>query len=115
MYSSSQVKSPHWNQYMAPTFADHGIFFLGGDQEVLDGATTFEVGLYAISPTDLFNAYTETLCIRYDCMTLGFDFIGSGLGTCGALVVSSINDLTGGPGKPFLHLVPKPILGIYIV
>ena len=24
-----------------PTFADHGVFVLGGDQEVLDGATTF--------------------------------------------------------------------------
>ena len=30
-----------------PTFADHGVFVLGGYQQVLGGATTFEVGLYA--------------------------------------------------------------------
>ena len=68
----------------------------------------FEVGLYAIPPTDLFNAFVETLCIRYDDMTLAFDFIGSGLAACGALVVSPINDLPGGPVKPFLHLVQSP-------
>ena len=37
-------------------------------------------------------------------MTLGFDFIGSGLGTCGALVVIPINELPGGPVKPFITL-----------
>ena len=74
-----------------PTFADHGIFVLGGYQEVLDGATTFEVGLYDILPTDLFNAFAETLCVRYDYMTLTFYFIGSRLGACGALVVTPSN------------------------
>ena len=108
MYSSSQVWSPHWNQYRAPFFADHGVSVLGGDQQVLDGATTFEVGLYAIPPTDLFNAFAETLYIRYNNMALGFNFIGSGLGACGALVVSLIIDLTGGPIKPFHHLVQIP-------
>ena len=43
-----------------------------------------------------------------DYMTLGFDFIGSGLGACGALVVSPINDLLGWPVKHFLHLVQSP-------
>ena len=66
------------------------------------------MGLYAIPSTDHFNALTETLSIRYDNMTLSFDFIGSGLGTCSALVVSAINDLSGGPVKPFLHLVQSP-------
>ena len=87
-----------------PTFADHGVFVLGGDQWVLDGATNFEVGLYTIPSTYLFNAFAETLCIRYDYMTYGFDFIGSGLVTCSALVVSPINDFPGGPVKPFLYL-----------
>ena len=36
-----------------PTFADHGVFVLGGNQQVHHGATTFEVGLYTIPPTDL--------------------------------------------------------------
>ena len=89
-------------------FADHGVFVLEGDQQVLDGATTFEVGLYGLPSTDLFNAFAETLCIRYNYMALVFDFIGSGLGTSGALVVSPIIDLTGGPIKPFLYLVQSP-------
>ena len=95
-----------------PTFADHGV--LGGDQSVLDGATTFEVGLYSILPTDLFNAFAETLCIRYDYMPYSFDFIGSGLGAYGALVVSPINGLPGWPDKPFLYLVQSPLRGINI-
>ena len=78
-----------------PTFADHGVFVLEENQHILDGATTFEVGLYAIPPTDLFNAFAETLCIMYNYMNLGFDFIGSGLGTCGALVVNPIINLNG--------------------
>ena len=36
-----------------PTFVDHGVFVLGGDQQVFDAAVTFEVGLYTIPPTDL--------------------------------------------------------------
>ena len=33
-----------------PTFAGHRGFVLAGDQQVPDGITTFEVGLYAIPP-----------------------------------------------------------------
>ena len=80
-----------------PTFADHGVFVLGRDQSGLDGITTFEAGLYAIPPTDLLDTFTETLCVRYTNMTLSFYFIGSGLGTCSALVVSPISNLPGGP------------------
>ena len=67
------------------------------------------MSLYAIPPTDLFNAFAETLCIRYDNRILGFDFIGSGLGACGAQVVIPINDLPAWPVKPFLHLVQSPL------
>ena len=35
-------------------------------------AITFEVGLYTIPPTNIFNAFTETLGVRYFYMTLGF-------------------------------------------
>ena len=38
-------------------------------------------------------------------MTICFDFIGSGIGKCGALVASPINDLPEGPVKLLLHLV----------
>ena len=91
-----------------PTFVDHGIFVLGGDQQVFDGTITFEVGLYTISPTDLFNVFAETLGIGYYYMTLSFNFIGNGLGAHGALSVGLIINLTGWPSKPFLHLVQSP-------
>ena len=41
-------------------------------------------------------------------MPLGFDFIGSILDACAALVFGPINDLTGGPVNPFFHLVQSP-------
>ena len=90
------------------TLVDHMVFVLGGDQEVLDGAATFEVGVNAISTTDLLDAFTKTLCVRYDKVTLSFDFIGESLGTSGALVINPINCLTGRLVKSFLHLVQSP-------
>ena len=94
------------------TFVDHRVFVLGGDQEVLDGAATFEVGLNAISTTDLLVAFTKTLCVGYDNVTLSFDFIGDSLGTCGTLVINPINGLTGRLVKSFLYLVKSPF-GIF--
>ena len=41
-------------------------------------------------------------------MTLGFTFIGGGLGTCSVLIVSPISNLPAGPVKPFLQLVQNP-------
>ena len=76
MYSSSQPRSPHWYQYMAPLWLTIGSLSWG-DRGVLDGAVTFEVGLNAISTTDLFVALTKTLCVGYDNVTLGFDSISS--------------------------------------
>ena len=52
------------------TLVDHRVFVLGGDQEVLDGAATFEVSLDAIPTTDLFDTFTKTLCVGYDNMAL---------------------------------------------
>ena len=63
MYSSSQPRSPHWYQIDSTTLVDHRVFVLGGDQEASDGPTTFEVGLNAISTTDLFDTFTKTLCL----------------------------------------------------
>ena len=108
MYWSLQVRSLHWNEYMAPHLLTIGVFVLGGDQLVFDSAITSEVGLYTIPPTDLFKAFAETLGVWYDSMTLDFNFIGNRLGTCSALAVSPIIDLTGKPGKSFLHLVQSP-------
>ena len=95
-------------QIYGTTLVDHRVFVLGGDQEVLDGSATFEAGLDAISTTDLFDTLTKTLCVGYENMTLGFDFIGGTLGNFGALVASPINYLTGRPVESFLHRVQSP-------
>ena len=48
------------------TLGDHGVFVLGGDQEVLDdGGDTFEVSLDTIPTTDVFDTFTKTLCVGY--------------------------------------------------
>ena len=72
------------------------------------------MSLYTTPPIDLFNAFTETLGVCYDHEIFGFNFIGSGLGACGTLAVSPISDLTGRPGKSFLHLVQSPF-GIFTI
>ena len=104
--------SPHWYQYMAPIWLTIGSLSLGGDQEVFDGTATFKVGLNAISTTDLYDIFTETLCVGYDNVTLSFYFTGGSLGSCIALVLSPINDLTGRLLKSFLHLIQSPF-GIF--
>ena len=90
------------------TLVDHRVFVLGGVQETLNGSATFEVGLYAIPTTDLFDAFTKTVCVGYDNVTLVFSFISGRLGTCGA----PISGLSGGLVKSFLHLVQSPF-GIF--
>ena len=94
------------------TLGDHRVFVLGGDQEVLDGAATFEVSLDPIPTTDLFDTFIKTLCIGYDYVALTPSFSGGSRGTIGTLVVSPINGLTGRPVEPFLHLVQSPF-GIF--
>ena len=47
-------------------------------------------------------------------MTLGFNFIGIILDACGALATSPVIDLTGWPGKFFLHLVESPF-GVFTI
>ena len=58
--------------------------------------------------TDLFDAFTKTLCVGYDNVTLVFSFIGGRLGTCGAPISSLSVRLV----KSFLHLVQSPF-GIF--
>ena len=41
-----------------PTIAFLWVFVFGGNQEILNGAITFEVALYAIPTTDLLDAST---------------------------------------------------------
>ena len=62
------------------------------------------MGLDDIPTTDLFDAFTKTLCVGYDNMTLIFDFIVGRLGTIGPPII----DLSGRPVKSFLHLVQRP-------
>ena len=85
-----------------------GSLSLGGDQEVFDSAATFEVGLDAISTTDLFDTFTKALCVGYYNVVLTLNFSSGSRGTCGTQVVSSINGLTGWPVESFLHLVQSP-------
>ena len=94
------------------TFGHHGVFVLGGDQEVFDGAATFEVSLDTIPTTDLFDTFTKTLCVGYDYMTLTLNFFGGSRGTIGTLVINPINSLTGRPVESFLPLVQSPF-GIF--
>ena len=94
------------------TLVDHRVFVFGGDQEAPDGPATFEVDLNAISTTDLFDTSTKILCVGYDNVNLIFSFTGDRLGSCGALVVNPINDLTGKPVESFLYLVQSPF-GIF--
>ena len=86
------------------TLVDHRVFVLGGDQWAFDCSAILEVGLDAIPTTDLFDAFTKTLCVGYDNVTLVGRFIGGRLGTCGA----PISSLSGGLIKSFLHLVQSP-------
>ena len=58
---------------------DHGVFVLREDQEVFDGASTFEVSLDPILSTDLFDTFTKTLCVGYDYMTLTLNFSGGSI------------------------------------
>ena len=94
------------------TLGDHGVFVLGGDQEVFDGAATFEMSLDTIPTTDLFDTFTKTLCVGYDYVALTLNLSGGSRGTIGTLVVNPINGLTGRPVKSFLYLVQSP-LGIF--
>ena len=94
---------------MASLWDTMGSLSLGGDQEVLDGAATFEVSLDTIPTTDLFDAFTKTLCVRYNYMTLTLNFSGGSRSTVSTLVVNPINGLTGRPVEPFLHLVQSPL------
>ena len=59
------------------------------------------MGLDAIPTTDLFDAFTKTLCVGYDNVTLVFDFNVGRLGTISAPIMN----LTDRPVESFLHLV----------
>ena len=110
MYSSSQVMVTTLESVYGPTFAEHGL------SSSLGETTRFLMVLLHLKwicmpylPTYLLDAFTETLCVRYNNMTLCSDFISSGLGACGTPIVSPISDLPGGHIKPFLHLVQIPL------
>ena len=68
------------------------------------------MSLDPIPSTDLFDAFTKTLCVGYDYVTLTFNFSGGSSGTVGTLVTNHINGLTGELVKPFLHFVQSPLV-----
>ena len=96
-------------------WGDHRVFVLRGDQEVFDGAATFEVSLDPIPSTDLFDTFTKTLCVGYDYMTLTLNFSGGSRGTVSTLVINLISGLTGGLVKPFLHFVQAHLGYLHLV
>ena len=104
MYSSLQVRSLHWKQYMASLLLTMGSLSFGETSRFLMVLLPLK---WVCIPylLQLFNAFAETLGIWYYYMPLGFNFIGNRLDASGALAASSINDLTRRPGKSFLHLV----------
>ena len=97
------------------TLGNHRVFVLRGDQEVLDGAATFEVSLDAIHSIDLFETFTKTLQVGYDYMTLTLNFSGGSRGTVNTLVINPINGLTGGLVEPFLNFVQSPLGYLHLV
>ena len=50
-------KVPTLEPVKGPTFLFYGVLILGRNQEVINGAVTFDVGLYAILTADPFNAF----------------------------------------------------------
>ena len=86
------------------TLGDHGVFVLGQDQEIFDGAATFEVSLDTIPTTDHFDTFTKTLCVGYDYVALTLNFSGGNRGTIPWLLtpsMASLEDLL----SLFSHLV----------
>ena len=72
------------------------------------------MGLYTIPTADLSDTLAKTLGVGYDYMTLSFYFIGSWLGSCGAVTFSPIINLTGGLGSLFSTLSQGPF-GVFAV
>ena len=79
---------------MTPLLFSMGSLSLGGTR-IFNGTVALEVGLYAILTTDLLDAFTQTLSVRYDNVTLGFVFSGGGLSTSSVLHVGFVASLTG--------------------
>ena len=86
------------------TLVDHRVFVLGGDQEVLDGAAIFEVSLDAISTTDLFDAFTKTLCVGYDDVAYFLQHINS----VDPAIKIAVEDNKEDGSIPFLDTIVKP-------
>ena len=97
------IDTSRWHHF------DHRVFVFRRDQEVFDGAATFEVSLDPIPTTDLFDTFTKILCVGYDYVTLTLNFSGGSRGTVSTLVINPINGLTGGLVKPLLHFVQSPL------
>ena len=96
MYSLAQVRSLHWNQYMAQILLTKGFLSYGEASRFLMVLLSLKWVCMPYLP-QIFLILSETLCVRYNNMSLCFNFIVSGLGTCGALVVNHISNHPGGP------------------
>ena len=95
MYSSLQVRSPHWNQYMTLILLTMGSLSFWETSRFLMVLLPLKWVSIPYLPTDFSNAFTETLGVWYYYVTLGFNFIGNRLGACSVLALSPIINLTG--------------------
>ena len=111
MYLSSQKRSPNWNQYMDPLLLTIGSLYLGETSRFLIVLLPLKWVCMPYLP-QIFLILSQTLCVGYDNVTIGFDFIGRRLGTGSALVVSPIRSLPRRPFKSSLHLV-QSLFGIF--
>ena len=107
MYSSSQLKSPHWYQYMAPLWLTIGSLSLGETRRFLMVLPPLKPVWMPYLP-QIFLMLSQRLCVGYDNVTISFDVIGDSLGTYGTLVINPNNCLTGRLVKSFLHSVQSP-------
>ena len=109
MYSLSQERSPHCNQYMTPIWLTIESLSLWETNRSLIVLLLLKWVCMPYLP-QIFLILSQRPCVSvgYDNGTHGFNIIGSKLGTCDILIVSPIRTLPRRSIKPFLHLVQSP-------
>ena len=91
-----------------PTFVDHGVFVLGETSRFLMVLLPLKWVCIQYLPQIFSNAFKETLGVWYNYVTLGFNFIGSGLGTCGSWLLAPSLTSPVDLVSLFFHLVQSP-------
>ena len=93
IYSSSQVRSLHCNQHMAPLFLTVGSLPLGQTSRFFMVLLPLKWVCKPYLPQIFLIVFTPTLGVWYCYMTLGSNFIGNRLDACSTLAVSPIDSI----------------------